>query len=148
MQRTIALSTALLSATLMFFIAIHRTGPATAGQSTPNVTGKWEGTYDFRWGKFGSGDITFHLQQEGNKVTGRQSLVDLQPAWGTEAAASTVPVQPDIRDGEMMDSTLHFHVPAENVKGQLNFTLTVSGDTMIGTMCGYNCAALKLKRAP
>jgi hypothetical protein len=148
MHRTIALSTALLSATLMFFIAMHGTVPATAGESMPNVTGKWEGTYNFREGRFGSGEISFHLNQQGNKVTGRQSLVDLQPAWGTEAAPSTIPVQPDIRDGEMMDSTLHFHVPAENVPGHLNFTITVSGDTMIGTMCGYNCANLKLKRSP
>jgi hypothetical protein len=147
MQKTIALSAALLSAALMFFIAMHGTVPATAGESTPNVTGKWEGSYNFRMGRMGSGEITFDLSQQGNKVTGRQSLVDLQPAWGTEAGASTIPVQPDIRDGEMMGSTLHFHVPAENVQGQLNFTLTVTGDTMIGTMCGYNCANLKMKKS-
>jgi hypothetical protein len=148
MQRTIALSTALLSAALMFLIAIYGTVPASAGASTPNVTGKWEGTYNFRGGSFGTGQITFQLFQEGNKVTGKQSLVDLQPAWGPEAAASDVVVQPDIRDGEMMDSTLHFHVPAENVQGKLTFTLTVSGDSMVGTMCGYNCANLKLKKSP
>jgi hypothetical protein len=148
MPRTIALSTALLSATLMLFIAMHGTVPATAGESMPNVTGRWEGTYDFRGGRFGSGEITFHLRQEGNKVTGKQSLVDLQPAWGSEATPLTIPVGEEIRDGEIMDSTLHFHVTAENVQGHLNFTLTVSGDTMIGTMCGYNCANLKLKRAP
>ena len=148
MQRTIALSTALLSAALMFCIAIHGTVPATAGEPTPPVTGKWVGSYNFREARFGSGEISFDLSQQGNKVTGQQSLVDLQPAWGTESGASTIPVQPYIRDGEMMDSTLHFNVPAENVKGQLNFTLTVSGDTMIGTMCGYNCANLKLKRSP
>jgi hypothetical protein len=148
MQRTIALSTALVSVTLMFLMAIHGTIPASAGESTPNVTGKWEGNYNFRMGRMGSGEITFNLFQQGNKVTGQQSLADLQPAWGTEAGASTIPVQPDIRDGEIMESTLHFHVPAENVQGQLNFTLTVSGDTMIGTMCGYNCANLKLKKSP
>jgi hypothetical protein len=147
MDRTIALATALLSATLMLFIAMHRTVPATAGESTPNVTGKWQGSYDFRGGRFGSGEISFDLAQQGNKVTGRQSLVDLQPAWGTESGASTIPVQPDIRDGEVMGSTLHFHVPAENVQGNLNFTLTVSGDTMTGTMCGYYCANLKLKKS-
>jgi hypothetical protein len=147
MQRTIALATALVSATLMCFIAMHGTVPATAGESTPNVTGKWEGSYNFREVRLGSGEITFDLNQQGNKVIGRQSLVDLQPAWGDQAAADTVAVQPDIRDGEMMGSTLHFHVPAENVKGRLNFTLTVSGDTMVGTMCGYNCATLKLKKS-
>jgi hypothetical protein len=148
MRRTIALSTALLAATLMFFIAMHGTGPATAGESKPNVTGKWEGSYDFRWGRSGSGEISLDLAQDGNKVTGKQSLVDLQPAWGSQAAPETIVVQPDIRHGEMMDSTLHFQVPAENVQGNLNFTLTVSGDTMTGTMCGHHCAALKLKKSP
>jgi hypothetical protein len=146
MQRTLALSTALLSVTLMFLIAIHGTIPASAGEATPNVTGKWEGTYDGR-GRFGSGEITFHLRQEGNKVTGKQSVVDLIPVWGTEAAASDIVVEEEIRDGEIDGSTLHFHVNTEGVKGSLNFTLTVSGDTMTGTICGYNCGKLKLKKA-
>src|SRR5262245_3795890 len=107
MHRTIALSAALLSATLMLFIAIHGTIPATAGESTPNVSGKWEGSYNFRFGRAGSGEITFQLAQEGTKVTGRQSLVDLLPAWGSESAPGAIPVQPDIRDGEVMGSTLH-----------------------------------------
>jgi hypothetical protein len=147
MQRTIALSTALLSVTLMFLIAIHGTIPASAGEATPNVTGKWEGTYDGR-GRFGSGQITFHLRQEGNKVTGKQSVVDLIPVWGSQTDASTIVVGEEIRDGEIDGSTLHFHVTTEGVRGQLNFTLTVSGDTMTGTVCGYNCGKLKLKKAP
>ena len=146
MQRTVALSAALLSATLMLLIAIHGNIPATAGESMPNVTGKWEGTYDGR-GRFGSGQITLHLLQEGNKVTGKQSVVDLIPVWGTQAAASDIVVGEEIRDGEIDGSTLHFHVTAENVQGNLNFTLTVSGDTMTGTICGYNCGKLKLKKA-
>jgi len=147
MQRTVALSAALLSATLMLLIVIHGNIPATAGESMPNVTGKWEGTYDGR-GRFGSGQITLHLLQEGNKVTGKQSVVDLIPVWGTEAAASDIVVGEEIRDGEIDGSTLHFHVTTEGVKGSLNFTLTVSGDTMTGTICGYNCGKLKLKKAP
>jgi hypothetical protein len=147
MQRTIALSTALLSVTLMFLIAIHGTIPASAGEATPNVTGKWEGTYDGR-GRFGSGQITFHLRQEGNKVTGKQSVVDLIPVWGSQTDASTIVVGEEIRDGEIDGSTLHFHVTTEGVRGYLNFTLTVSGDTMTGTVCGYNCGKLKLKKAP
>jgi hypothetical protein len=146
MQRTIALFAALLSATLLLFVAIPGNIPATAGQAAPNVTGKWEGTYESR-GRLGTGPITLHLRQEGNKVTGKQSVVDLIPVWGTQAAASTIAVGEEIRDGELMDSTLHFHVTAENVQGQLNFTLTVSGDSMTGTVCGYNCANLKLKKA-
>ena len=148
MSRTRALSTALLAATVMCFIAMHGTVPATAGAPTPDVTGKWAGTYTFRGGSFGSGEITLQLRQEGNKVIGKQSLVDLQPAWGTQAAPATIAVGEEIRDGELMDSTLHFHVTAENVQGNLNFTLTVSGDAMTGTMCGYNCATLKLKKSP
>jgi hypothetical protein len=147
MERTIALSTALLSVTLMCLMAIHGTIPASAGEAMPNVTGKWEGTYEGR-GRFGSGQITFHLRQEGNKVTGKQSVVDLIPVWGTEAAASDIVVGEDIRDGEIDGSTLHFHVTTEGVRGYLNFTLTVSGDTMTGTVCGYNCGKLKLKKVP
>jgi hypothetical protein len=132
---------------LMVLMAIHGTIPASAGEATPNVTGKWEGTYESR-GTFGNGPITLHLRQEGNKVTGKQSVVDLIPVWGTQAAASDIVVEEDLRDGEIDGSTLHFHVNTEGVSGQLNFTLTVSGDTMTGTVCGYNCGKLKLKKAP
>jgi hypothetical protein len=147
MERTIALSTALLSVTLMFLMAIHGTIPVSAGEAMPNVTGKWEGTYDGR-GKFGSGQITFHLRQEGNKVTGKQSVVDLIPVWGPQTDASTIVVGEEIRDGEIDGSTLHFYVTTEGVRGSLNFTLTVSGDTMTGTVCGYSCGKLKLKKVP
>ncbi len=145
MQRTVALSAALFSATLMLLIAMHGNIAATAGESMPNVTGKWEGTWNAR-GRAGSGEITLHLFQEGNKVTGKQSVVDISPVFGPQAAGPLV-VGEEIRDGSIEDSTLHFHVTAENVQGQLNFTLTVSGDSMTGTMCGYHCANLKLKKA-
>jgi hypothetical protein len=144
MPRTVALSAALLSATLMLLIAMHGTIPATAGESMPNVTGKWEGTWNSR-GRAGSGEITLHLLQEGNKVTGKQSVVDIFPVFGPRQ--EPLVIGEEIRDGSIEDSTLHFHVMAENVQGQLNFTLTVSGDSMTGTMCGYNCANLKLKKA-
>jgi hypothetical protein len=144
MQRTIALSAALLSVTLMCLIATYGTIPASAGQATPNVTGKWEGTWSSR-GAAGSGQITLHLRQEGNKVTGKQSVVDVIPVFGQRQ--EPLVVGEEIRDGEITDSTLHFHVIAENVQGQLNFTLTVSGDTMTGTACGYNCATLKFKKS-
>ena len=136
---------ALVAVTLMCLIAIHGTIPASAGEATPNVTGKWEGTYDGR-GRFGSGQITFHLRQEGNKVTGKQSVVDLIPVWGSQTDASTIVVGEEIRDGEIDGSTLHFYVTTEGVRGSLNFTLTVSGDTMTGTVCGYTCGKLKLKK--
>jgi hypothetical protein len=39
-------------------------------------------------------------------------------------------------------------VRAENAPfDRVNFTLTVSGDTMTGTVCGYTCGVMKLKRS-
>jgi hypothetical protein len=143
MQRTIALSTALVAATLMLLIAMHGNIPAIAGQSAPNVSGKWEGTW--RGSRGGTGEITIHLLQEGNKVTGKQNVVQVMPVFGTQQ--TQLNIGEEIRDGEIEDSTLTFHVIAENVEGQLNFTLTVSGDSMTGTACGYNCAKLKLTKA-
>ena len=46
----------------------------------------------------------------------------------------------EIRDGLIEDSTLIFHMRAENAPvEQVNFTLTVSGDTVTGTVCGHTC---------
>jgi hypothetical protein len=128
---------------LALLIAIHGHLPATAGESMPNVTGKWEGSWNHR---IGSGQVTFQLLQEGTKVSGKQSVVGVMPVYGTEAAQQLI-IGQEIRDGHLEDSTLIFHVVAENVKGQLNFTLTVSGDAMTGTACGETCAILKLKKA-
>jgi hypothetical protein len=143
MQRTITLFTAVLFVILALLMAIHENIPATAGESTPNVTGKWEGSWSHR---AGSGQITFQLVQEGTKVIGKQSVVGAMPVYGGEGAQQLV-IGEEIRDGHLEDSTLIFHVVAENVKGQLNFTLTVSGDAMTGTACGETCATLKLKKA-
>jgi hypothetical protein len=143
MQRITALSTALVFAALLFLIAIPANAPVTAGQAIPNVAGKWEGTWTARQG---SGPITLNLRQDGNKVTGTQSVVGVIPLFG-EAPRQMV-IGQDVREGEIDDSTLHFHVVAENVQGYLNFTLTISGDSMTGTACGWNCAKLKLKKAP
>jgi hypothetical protein len=142
MQRTAVLSTALVFAALMSLIAIPANVPVTAGESMPNVSGRWEGTWTARQG---SGQITLRLLQQGNKVTGTQSVVGVIPVFG-EVQRQMV-IGEEVRDGEIEDSTLHFHVVAENVQGHLNFTLTVSGDTMTGTACGNNCAKLKLKKS-
>jgi hypothetical protein len=54
----------------------------------------------------------------------------------------------EIRDGQLEDSTLIFHVRAENAPVErVNFTLTVSGDTMTGTVCGYTCGVVKVKKS-
>jgi hypothetical protein len=143
MHRTIALSTALFVGTLALLVAIDGHLPATAGESMPNVTGKWEGSWNHR---AGSGQVTFQLAQEGTKVMGKQSVVGVMPVFGGEGTQQLL-IGQEIRDGHLEGSTLMFHVVAENVKGQLNFTLTVSGDAMTGTACGETCATLKLKKA-
>jgi hypothetical protein len=54
----------------------------------------------------------------------------------------------EVRDGQLEDSTLIFHVRAENAPvDQVNFTLTVSGETMTGTVCGHTCGIVKLKKS-
>jgi hypothetical protein len=54
-----------------------------------------------------------------------------------------------VREGHLEDSTLIFYVGAPDTPGgRVNFTLTVSEQTMTGTACGYTCATLKLKKAP
>jgi hypothetical protein len=137
--------TALIAVTLVCLIASHGTLPATAGEAVPNVSGKWEGTWRTRGGN--SGEITLHLHQEGTTVTGKQSVVGVIPAWG--APQRQLIIGEEIRDGQLLgSSTLHFSVTAETVEGQLHFTLTVSGNAMTGTACGYHCATLELKKAP
>jgi hypothetical protein len=143
MSRTSALSVAALFAMLAILFAVQGNLPAMAGESMPNVTGKWEGSWNHR---IGSGQVTFQLVQEGSKVIGKQSVVGVMPVYGTQQAQQLV-IGEEVRDGVLDGSTLMFHVVAENVKGQLNFTLTVSGDTMTGTACGDTCATLKLKKA-
>ena len=146
MHNRIAGYTALVSGTLMCLIAIHGTFPATAGEAVPNVSGKWEGTWRTREGH--SGQITLHLLQEGNKVTGKQSVVGVIPLWGAQRGQQ-INIGEEVRDGQLLgNSTLHFYVTAENVEGQVNFTLTVSGNSMTGTACGHNCATLELKKSP
>jgi len=143
MPRIRVVFTALLLATLSILLAMQGNSPATAGESMPNVTGKWEGSWNHR---VGSGQITFQLVQEGTKVTGKQSVVGVMPVYSGEGVQQLV-IGQEVRDGQLDGSTLMFHVMAENLKGQLNFTLTVSGDAMTGTACGETCATLKLKKA-
>jgi hypothetical protein len=55
----------------------------------------------------------------------------------------------EVREGHLEDSTLIFYVRAPDTPGgRVNFTLTVSEETMTGTACGYTCATPKLKKAP
>ena len=143
MPRKTILFTAFVWAILALILAGHGDGPVIAGTATPNVAGTWEGTWSHR---IGSGQITLRLAQEGTKVTGKQSVVGVVPVFGSQQTTYTL--GEDIQDGTLENSTLIFHVRAENAPvDRVNFTLTVSGDTMTGTVCGHTCGTLRLKKS-
>jgi hypothetical protein len=144
MPRTIMLFTGLVLAMLALILAGNGGGPAVAGTSTPNVSGTWQGTWRH---EIGSGQITLQLAQEGTKVMGKQSVVNVMPVFGSQQQTYTL--GEDIQDGTLENSTLIFHVRTENAPvDRVNVTLTVSGDTMTGTVCGYTCGKMSLKKSP
>src|SRR5262245_43887203 len=60
----------------------------------------------------------------------------------------TINVGEEVREGHIDDSLLIFHVTASGLPGrQINFTLTVSGETMSATVCGDQCGTVKLKKS-
>jgi hypothetical protein len=142
MQRLLMLCMVLVGVMVALMGAGHGDGLALAGTATPNVAGTWEGTWSHR---IGSGQITLRLAQEGTTVIGKQSVVGVVPVFDTR---QQIVLGEEIRDGQLEDSMLMFHVRAENAPfDRVNFTLTVSGDTMTGTVCGYTCGVMKLKRS-
>jgi hypothetical protein len=144
MPRTMVLFTALVLAITALMFAGHHDGPAVAGSSTTNVAGTWEGTWTHR---AGSGQITLRLAQEGSTVTGTHSLAAVIPLFGDESQRQFTMGQ-EVREAQLEDSTLIFYVEAPDAPGgRVNFTLTVGGETMTGTACGYTCATLKLKKS-
>src|SRR5262245_17176945 len=142
MPRTIMLFTGLVWAMLALILAGHGAGPAVAGTSTPNVSGIWQGTWRH---EIGSGQITLRLAQEGAKVTGKQSVVGVVPVFGPE---QNYVLGEEIQGADLEDSTLTFHVRAETATvDRVNFTLTVSGDAMTGTVCGHTCGKVNVKKS-
>ena len=144
MPRKIMLFTGLVLVMLALILAGNGGVPAVAGTSTPNVSGTWQGTWSH---EIGSGQITLQLAQEGTKVMGQQSVVNVMPVFGSEQTTYTLGAY--IQDGHLEDSTLIFHVRAENAPvDRVNFTLTVSDESMTGTVCGYTCGTVKVKKSP
>jgi hypothetical protein len=139
MPRKIMLCMAVALGMWALMLADNGGDPAVAGTSTPNVSGTWSH-------EIGSGQITLRLAQEGTKVIGKQSVVNVVPVFGTQ---QTYILGEDIQDGHLENSTLIFHVRAEDAPvDRVNFTLTVSGDTMIGTVCGYTSGKMRVKKSP
>ena len=144
MARKMMLCTAFAMGLWALILADNGGGPAVAGTSTPNVSGTWQGTWRH---EIGSGNITLRLAQEGTKVIGKQSVLTAVPVFGSQQQTYTI--GEDIQDGELEDSTLIFHLRTEGAPvSRINVTLTVSGDTMTGTVCGHTCGKMSLKRSP
>jgi hypothetical protein len=148
MLRNITLFMTLLSATVALMLVGAGDRGAIAGTATPDVAGTWQGTWSHR---HGSGRITVQLAQEGTKVTGRQSVVSVTPLFGAlrgRRIGQPIKLGREIRDGHIEDSTLIFNVEAFGlVSRQVNFTLTVSGETMTGTVCADTCGTAKLQKS-
>lgn len=148
MPRNIMLFMTLLFATVALMLVGARPRGSVAGTGTPDVTGTWQGTWSHR---HGSGRITLQLAQEGTKVTGRQSVVSVTPLFGAQRGrriGQPVKLGREIRDGHIEDSTLIFNVEAlDLVSRQVNFTLTISAETMTGTVCADTCGTMKLQKS-
>jgi hypothetical protein len=148
MPRNIALFMTLLCATVALMLVSAGDRGAVAGTATPDVAGSWEGTWSHR---HGSGRITLQLAQEGTKVTGRQSVVSVTPLFGAQRGrriGQQIKLGREIRDGHIEDSTLIFNVEAlDLVSRQVNYTLTISAETMTGTVCADTCGTMKLQKS-
>ena len=145
MTRNVVMFPALVLGMLALMLTGHGDGPAVAGTATPNVSGTWEGTWSHR--AAGSGQVTLRLLQEGTTVTGKQSVAGVTAIFGGQTGR-TISLGEEIREGHLEDSTLIFHVLAPDLPGrQVNFTLTVSGESMTGTVCGDQCGTIKLKKS-
>ena len=143
MPRKILLFAILVLATVAIMLVGAGDRGAIAGTATPNVAGTWEGTWSHR---VGSGQITLQLSQQGTTVTGRQSVTGVIPVFEPEGRKLTL--MPEIREGTLENSTLIFNVASPDAPGgQVNFTLTVSGESMTGTVCGFTCGTLNLKKS-
>jgi hypothetical protein len=144
MPRNIILLATLMLATVAHMLVGAGDRGAIAGTATPNVAGTWEGTWSHRKG---SGQLTLRLAQEGTNVTGRQSVGGVIPLFGPQRGRQ-IKLGQDVRDGHIEDSTLIFHVEALNIPArQVNFTLTISGEFMTGTVCGDTCGTAKLQKS-
>ena len=144
MPRTILWLTALLLTTVGVMLAVHGHERAIAGTTTPNVAGTWEGTWSHR---AGSGRITLRLAQEGTTVTGRQSVVGVVPVFDRHRRQQ-IRLAEAIREGHLENSTLIFNVEVrDGPERQVNFTLSVSDDSMVGTVCAFTCGTVRLKRS-
>jgi len=102
---------------------------ASAAQTRPNVSGKWQGTWVYQNTSLGSGQIVMTLSQTGSKATGNMVVT------GT-------PVDRSGSVTMMLSGNDVYLVYPTGITGYL----TVSGDEMKGQLDGMNPANVVLKR--
>ena len=111
-------------------VALVSAGCASAPASAPpsvDVTGKWQGTWQFEQVSMGSGQIVMDLKQSGAEVTG--NVVVTGPSVNRPTT-----IQATVSGNQM------------SLKGRIPGTLTVTGDKMSGDVYGVLEANVTLQR--
>ena len=99
---------------ICFLAVLLAASPVVAGQQAPNVAGAWKIKVS---GDAGSADQTIVLEQDGSRVTG----------------TFKGPRQSGRLEGTLDGNKIQFHV---KTRVPLDYTGTVDGDKMKGTMSG------------
>src|SRR5216684_1365917 len=104
-------------------------GPASAPAGV-DVTGKWQGAWQFQNASLGGGQVTMTLTQSGSKASGNMVVTGTPTVERTGAVSVLV-----------VGNEVHLIYPT-------GFTgyLTVSGDEMKGELDGTNPANVTLRR--
>ena len=115
---------------LAVVVALVSAGCASAPPSAApsvDVTGKWQGTWQFEQVALGGGQIIMDLKQSGAEVTG-----------------NVVVTGPSMNRPTTMQATVSGN--QLSLEGRVPGTLTVTGDTMSGVVYGVVEANVTLKR--
>jgi len=119
-----------LGVLLAAMVALVSAGCASAPTGAPpsvDVTGKWQGTWQFEQVSLGGGQIVLDLTQSGADVTG-----------------GVLVTGPSLNKPTTMQATVSGN--QLTLKGRVPGTLTVTGDTMSGVVYGVVEANVSLKR--
>lgn len=111
-------------------LALASAGCASAPSPAPpsvDVTGKWQGTWQYEQVSLGGGQVVMDLKQDGGEVTG--NLVVTGPSLNRPTT-----IQATVSGNQL------------SLKGRIPGTLTVTGDTMSGVVYGVVEANLTLQR--
>jgi hypothetical protein len=80
-------------------------------------------------------------------VTGRQSVIGVLPV-NDPHRRQQIRLAEQIREGTIEDSTLIFNVEVlDGPERQVNFTLSVNEDSMVGMVCTFTCGTVRLTRS-